>query len=793
MLKIIQNRIKVFLSKKTVWAAVPLAIFTVYLTPFTAAGVQIWTSDVISEELSPRLVKDAKPVIKELKPVVLVGTRNGSFSGKLVAESGSTIKGLKASAGALSGKSGIIPASNVQVRYGKAWDLKGWTLPGGPDILLDSPSEVSPGAKNPAFLPIWVTVRVPKDAGAGKYTGEITVQPEGAGQVRVPLILEVVDWTLPDPQDYRTFLDFVQSPDTLALEYNVPLWSEKHWKLIDRSFQLLNPTGGRVLYVPLICRTNLGNEQSMVRWIKKGGNKYEYDYTVLDRYLDSAEKNLGKPKLVIFQVWDICQSMKSLERGLWGGETDTKKNRKELLGKGPRVTVLDPATGETDMLFLPRYEEPESKALWQPVFTEIHKKMEKRGLEKTMMLGLMPDLWPNKEEVTFWKDVSGGLAWAIHGHAGHASDVMIGNKGLYKISDIGYAAFVYNLMYNVNPDKGRLYGWQNPALLTCYERGGALNMASALDIRELIAFDITGGERGGGRMGADIWWALRNKKGERSAPVYSRYPENNWRNLDLHDWFLAPGPEGSVSTVRLEALKEGVQVCEARIFLEDVLLDDTKKARIGTELAKRCQAALDEHHRAMWKTVWNNDEDLNSLGKVGTGRFPLEGLWNALSKAGKKLPDFSPGRAMQAEEASKGKEWFALGWQDRERKLFALSGEVAAVFEGKVSGGAGGSALAGFPDNFEAVARAVSKNTGIAGEKLLGLLKNKGVSKEDVIAVCAAAEITKAEPEELYKKRKKVNTAFEFFYELKLDKAAKATLDALIKKIKTSAEEENKK
>ena len=419
------------------------------------------------------------------------------------------------------------------------------------------------------------------------------------------------------------------------------------------------------------------------RWcagFRKENGQYEFDYTVLDRYLDSAERNMGKPKLVIFLVWDICQSLQSLNRGLWGGDNETRKNREELLGKGPRVTALDPKTREASVLILPRYEDAASKALWQPMFAEVQKRMKQRGLEKTMMLGIMPDLWPNKEEVTFWKDVSGGLAWAIHGHAGAASDAIPGNKGLYKIADIGYAAYVYNLVFNVNPDKGRLYGWQNKALLSNYFRGGAQNMASAIDIREFPAFNITGGQRGGGRMGADFWRVLKNKKGERAGSVFARYPENNWRNLDLSDWFLAPGPDGPVATMRLECLKEGIQECEARIAMEEALLDPAKKARLGEDLAKRCQDALDEHHRAMWKTVWTDDGDLGGLGKIGEGRNPAEGLWYALVKQGKKLPDFwsTPARAMRSNEERKGQEWFAQGWQERERKLFVLAGEVAA-------------------------------------------------------------------------------------------------------------------
>ena len=660
--------------RKAVWAlAVALAVMST--ASRTSAEVQVWTSDVTSGDWSTN-------VLKSLKPVNIVGARNGTFSGKMVVESTTALTGVKASVGALTGMGSTIPAQNVQLRYGVVWGNKDFrefrccATPRDADILLDAPTDVPPVYRR-ALMTVWVTVKVPRDAKAGKYTGQLTVCGHS-----VPLNLDVQNWTLPDPQNYRTLVDFVQSPDTLALEYNVPLWSEQHWKLIARSFQLLSDTGGRTLYVPLICRSNFGNEQSMVRWIAKGGNKYEYDYTVLDKYLDTAEKNLGKPKLVVFVVWDICMSEKSLQRGLWDKNDATGKSRADLLGKGPRVTALNPTTKEVSMLTLPRYEDAESTELWTPMFAEIRKRMEKRGLDQSMMLGLMPDLWPTKEEVSFWKDVSGGLPWVIHGHEGTAKDVMIGNKGLYKIADIGYAAFVYNARFNVNPDKERMYGWRAPGLLSCYWRNGALNSFEVSVVREFPSFNITGGQRGCGRIGADSWPAMRNHKGERSGHVYARYPENNWRNLDIGDFFLAPGPDSPVGTARLESLKEGMQECEARIFLEDAFLDDAKKAKIGLDLAKRCQDALDEHQHAMWKTIWSNDEDLKSLGALCDGyRNPPEALWQALKKTGKKLGSYEGDPVMinmQAEERRKGQEWFSIGYQDREKKLFSLAGEVAA-------------------------------------------------------------------------------------------------------------------
>jgi hypothetical protein len=647
--------------------------------PKQAPAVTVWTSDVISNEKSPTGTK-------ELRPVTLVGVRNGTFSGKVVVESTATIHGLQASVGPIAGPGGTIPAANVQVRYGAPWDTQGWLWPSGADILMESAPDAVP-EKGRAALPVWITVKVPKEIKAGVYTGEITVRPSDAAAVKVPLRVEVQDWTLPDPQDYRTWMDFIQSPDTLAVEYKTPLWSPKHWELIGRSFRFISDTGGRTVYVPLICHTNLGNEQSMVRWLRKADGTYEYDFSIMDKYLDLAEKNLGRPKLVILQVWDICLSQDSLKRGLWGdnmGGKEVREARTDLLNKGPRVTAFDAATEKLDMVTLPRYEDAASKALWKPLMDELRRRMAKRGLDKSMMLGLMPDLWPNKDEVAFWQDISGGLPWVIHGHAGARSDAVPGNRLMYKITDLGYAAYIYNMVFNVNPDQGRLYGWQGSALISNYPRGGGLS-AVPVQVREFPGINIAGGQRGLGRLSADLWPSIRDKKGKRVGGVFLRYPENNWRNLDISGSLLAPGPDGVLSTARLENLREGTQVCEARIFLEDALLDAARKARLGPDLAQRCQAALDAHHRAMWKTVWFNDDDLALLGKVGTGRDPAEGLWQGLEKAGKKMPDYwSPAAwTLRGEQARQGQEWYARGWQQREKELFSLAGEVATKLGGR--------------------------------------------------------------------------------------------------------------
>ena len=73
------------------------------------------------------------------------------------------------------------------------------------------------------------------------------IEVHGEKPVDVAVELHVADYTLPNTQDYRTWVDMVECPDTLALEYNVPLWSEKHWEMIGESLRMLGEAGCRVL------------------------------------------------------------------------------------------------------------------------------------------------------------------------------------------------------------------------------------------------------------------------------------------------------------------------------------------------------------------------------------------------------------------------------------------------------------------------------------------------------------------------------------------------------------------
>jgi len=169
-----------------------------------------------------------------LTPVTLFGAKNGSFSGQVVVEAAAAIKGLKGVATDLKGdKGGTIPAASVVVRYGLYDDYVGSF-----DPLEDQmPADIAVVGGKTAMCPVWFTVRVPKDAKPESYEGKVTLQAEGAKPVDVTIKIKVSNFTLPDPTEYVSFLDMAQSPETLADAYKVPLWSDAHWALIDKSFE----------------------------------------------------------------------------------------------------------------------------------------------------------------------------------------------------------------------------------------------------------------------------------------------------------------------------------------------------------------------------------------------------------------------------------------------------------------------------------------------------------------------------------------------------------------------------
>jgi len=238
------------------------------------AGLRVWNAPPAGRMRCDLLADDFEP----LRPVRIYGCRNGNFCGVLMAGSTEEIEGLRAAVGDLTGPGGKLPAQHVQMRFGVPdGDGGGWF-----DSLENAPPASIPAHYGVASCPVWIDVSVPAGQAPGVYKGTVTVSAEGAEPVSTPLEITVADWTLPEATESQCWFWLVQSPDSVAKAYDVPMWSEGHLALVGRSFDLAREVGTRIIYVPLFRDSTVGNEHSMIRWYKEGG-EWKCDFSAFEK------------------------------------------------------------------------------------------------------------------------------------------------------------------------------------------------------------------------------------------------------------------------------------------------------------------------------------------------------------------------------------------------------------------------------------------------------------------------------------------------------------------------------
>ena len=554
------------------------------------AGLTVWNQP-ICQRVS---VVEHGESIGSIRPMLLSGPRNSALGGQVVAGSDAPIRSLKAAASGLerTAGGGSVPSSALDV-----WYLR----PDGPTIdrrripVFDTMSPVAPAEVavhemgGVATQPIWLTVRVPRDAEPGTYSGKLTISAEGAAPIEVPLVLKLHDWVMPDPEEFVSHVGLIQSPESVAMQYDVGMWSDRHWKLMDRSFDLMGQVGSDCVFLYLMRRTHFGNEHGMVRWIRRPDGGYEHDFSIAERYLDLAVRHLGRPEVVGLYLW----------------EAFTQGSRRHP-NKGVPITILDSATGELEEGWGPKWGSPEAREFWKPVVDGLREILDKRGLADAMMFGVSTDAQPDEAVIEDLKAVAPDVPWISRGH--------VRPSNLYGVP-VGYVCDVWGSPVAPDPSEERRYGWQNPWLRATFPRAGSNTVGAMRPWAPLAMWYVSlegmsaAGIRGFGSMGADFWDVLRSDDPLRNPygggwihNIIGRYPESAYGQVYMGNsspYVLGPGPDGALPTVRFEMIRAAAQVTAARTFVEKALLDPDRKAGLGPELAGRAQKLLDERARAV--------------------------------------------------------------------------------------------------------------------------------------------------------------------------------------------------
>jgi Glycoside hydrolase 123, catalytic domain len=545
-------------------------------------GVQVWNHDR-NDRVT---VYDYGDPGEGLRPVKIIGAKNGSFCGQVIISSRGAISGVKVTPGELKGP-GSIPAKNVTVLYGRMnWHNRRvgtWC-----DSLQQKPiTDMAVNRKaKAATLPLLFRVKIPADAKAGIYKGSIAVSASGKS-FDVPIELDVADWKIPDPRDYRTYMGIYQSPTSVALRYKVDMWSEQHWKLVEKSIAQLARVGNKMVNIPVVEQTQFGNDKGFVTWIRKADGSYDHDLSIMEKYVKLALKHWGSLDYVTLQIWHAAG-------GGGKGGWDTRPANTKCT-----VTVRDEKSGKIESVQVPVFGTPESKKFWRPVLAKIKKSLTKLGAEKGMCVGILSDSTAPKAVFTMFNEVfpgGKGALWHRGCHTTTNSMTPYQVKGAPRTNNVILHEHCYG-MSMVSPGIKVL-----PAFHTFRGRPGTAyfrivgheGTATLLSNRTMAMRGMFCQKQGVGRICLDYWGVMKDKRG-RSSHIFNRWPHSTCAQrkptLLKLTW---PGAEGAETTLRYEALVEGVQESEAMIVVSEGAASEDK---VGKELAGKCRKVIRDYLR----------------------------------------------------------------------------------------------------------------------------------------------------------------------------------------------------
>ena len=136
----------------------------------------------------------------------------------------------------------------------------------------------------------WISVRVPQQVKAGKYTGTVTVKHGDKVLSELKLAVNVKNRTLPASTEWAFHLDLWQNPYAEARYYNVEPFSKEHFDRMRPDMQNYVDAGGKVITASIMHKPWNGQTydpfESMVTWLKKADGTWYFDYTVFDKWVE---------------------------------------------------------------------------------------------------------------------------------------------------------------------------------------------------------------------------------------------------------------------------------------------------------------------------------------------------------------------------------------------------------------------------------------------------------------------------------------------------------------------------
>lgn len=245
-----------------------------------------------------------------------------------------------------------------------------------PDLLV--PIEDTDGyvRTNTAFAMFWIEVRIPYGFEAGEYNISLEYVCESENETKSvgeSITVEVLGADLPK-QRIKVTQWF--HGDCIADMYNVPIYSEEHWELLEKYMREAHSQGMNMILTPVVSppldtKPGKTRPDTQLVGIEKKEDTYEFDFSLLKRWIDTAHRS-GMEYFEIshlFSQWggEFCPNIYVTENGekkhMFGWHVSAKDDAyREFLSQFlPKLTEFLEAEGVSENTYFHITDEPSVK------------------------------------------------------------------------------------------------------------------------------------------------------------------------------------------------------------------------------------------------------------------------------------------------------------------------------------------------------------------------------------------------------------------------------------------------